>query len=73
MCKSDEPLDQSVKTTMFTHIKSFGSQICGLESQTLSFGLICKKDLDFDSYAKSENRVVGPTLGLCNFQNSENS
>jgi hypothetical protein len=28
---------------MFKHIKSFGSQICGLESQTLSFGFICKK------------------------------
>jgi hypothetical protein len=58
---------------MFKHIKSFGSQICGLESQTLSFGLICKKDLNSNSYAKSEIRVIGPTLGLCSFQNSENS
>jgi hypothetical protein len=47
--------------------------MCGLESQMLSFGLICKKDLDLDSYAKSENRVIGPTLGLCSFQNNENS
>jgi hypothetical protein len=61
------------KTKSNKYLKSFGSQICGLESQTLSFGLICKKDLDFDSYAKSENRVVGPTLGLCSFQNSDNS
>jgi hypothetical protein len=62
-----------VKTNMLKHVKSFGSQICGLESQTLSFGLICKKDHDFDSYAKSEIRVIGPTLGLCSFQNNENS
>jgi hypothetical protein len=58
---------------MFRHIKSFGSQICEFTSQTLSFGLICKKDPNFDSYVKSEIRVIGPTLGLCSFQKSENS
>jgi hypothetical protein len=58
---------------MFNHLKPIGSQICEFTSQTLRFGLICKKDLDFDSYAKSENRVIGPTLGLCSFQNNENS
>jgi hypothetical protein len=61
------------KTKLNKYLKSFGSQICGLESQTLSFGIICKKDPNFDSYAKCEIRVIGPTLGLCSIQNSENS
>jgi hypothetical protein len=28
---------------MLKHIKSYGSQIYGFESETLSFGSICKK------------------------------
>jgi hypothetical protein len=32
-----------------------------------------QKGPNCDSYAKSEIRVIGPTLELCSFQNSENS
>jgi hypothetical protein len=31
---------------MLKHIKSFGSQMCGLVSQILDFGLKCKIDLN---------------------------
>jgi hypothetical protein len=44
MCKNCAHLDQSVKTSMFKPIKSFGSHLRRFTSQTLSFGLICKKD-----------------------------
>jgi hypothetical protein len=46
MCKISPLLGQSAKTKSNKFLKSFGSQMCGLESQMLSFGLKCKMDLN---------------------------
>jgi hypothetical protein len=38
-------------------------------SQTLSFGLNCKKDPNCDSTLSLKNSVMGSTFELCIFQN----
>jgi hypothetical protein len=53
---------------MFKHIKSHGSHLGRFTSQTLSFGLICKKDPNCDSTLSLKNSVMGSTFELCNFQ-----
>jgi hypothetical protein len=65
MCKNSAYLDQSVKTTMFKHIKSHGSHLGIFTSETLSFGLICKKDPNCDSTLSLKNSVMGSTFESC--------
>jgi hypothetical protein len=44
---------------MFNHIKSHGSHLERFTSQTLCFGMICKKDPKLRIYSKSEFQICG--------------
>jgi hypothetical protein len=35
-------LDQSAKTKVLGHLKSYGSHLCGFANQIMEFGPICK-------------------------------
>jgi hypothetical protein len=44
MCKICTLLDLSAKTMELGYLKSYGSHIWKFAKETMSFGLICKKD-----------------------------
>jgi hypothetical protein len=63
MCKFCTLLDQSVKTKILGHLKSYVSHICGFASEIVRFGLICKPH--HVSYRpKSKTTCIGLILEL---------